>query len=764
MQLPGVGGVVLLQQRRFEARGDGGDGLWTGTADGRADSDVLLTVKNGFMAGTIRHGADVYEVRPTADGHVVERIDFNTFPACAGGQPARDLPVGGGAAATEAAAAALGRIRGVGTVVEPTATAFAAGDPVYVDVMSVYTPQARAAAGGTAQIETVIQAAVDASNEAFANSNIVVRYRLVKTAEVTYNDTGDIAADLEWVNTNPDVAALRNQYGADLVSLMVNDGGRYCGVGYVMRTVSPAFAGAAFQVTVRACAVTNLSFAHEHGHNLGLEHDPANSVAPNEASYPWSFGYFVDSAFRTVMSYATVCSSGCRRIPYYSNPDVSYLGYPTGVANAFDNARTADLTASLVANFRTAPVAMTPAIPTGLNAAAPSAGQVNLTWGDASGNETGFKIERSTAGGAYTQIAALGANFVSFADLSVSHSTSYAYRIRAYNANGDSGYSNVATITTPLPPAPVAPNDLVASVINATQVNLAWVDNSGNETGFEVERSANGAGFVEVVSLPAGTTSFPDSSASPSTNYQYRVRAVNAGGNSSYSNTASATTPAASGNAPSAPSGLAATAASSMHVGLVWGDTSSNETGFKVERSADGGPFVQIGLAAANVSTYLDVPGAGASFAYRVRATNASGDSAYSNVSMVSMGGGPSAPAGLSAVAASATQVNLSWTDTSSNETGFKVERSADGGGFAQIATVSANVSTYADTSASGGVAYAYRVRASNASGDSGYSNIANVTTAVALPSAPAGLSAVAASATQVNLSWTDTSSNETGF
>jgi C1A family cysteine protease/predicted secreted protein len=128
----------------------------------------------------------------------------------------------------------------------------------------------------------------------------------------------------------------------------------------------------------------------------------------------------------------------------------------------------------------------------------------------------------------------------------------------------------------------------------------------------------------------------------------------------------------------------------------------------------------------------------------------------------------PAAPTNLAATAVSYSQINLSWTDNASNETGFKIE-SCDGldcSDFAQIATVGANVTSYANTGLTASTSYSYRVRAYNTAGDSDYSNTATAVTqaAPALPAAPSGLTATAISRSQINLTWIDNATNETGF
>lgn len=97
-----------------------------------------------------------------------------------------------------------------------------------------------------------------------------------------------------------------------------------------------------------------------------------------------------------------------------------------------------------------------PAAPTLLSAAAtlaPSA-RVGLAWQDNSGNETSFRIERSTtgAGGTFSEVASTAAGVTSWTDTSVSSGSSYSYRMRAFNGATPSAYSNTLSVTVPVPP------------------------------------------------------------------------------------------------------------------------------------------------------------------------------------------------------------------------------------------------------------------------------------------------------------------------
>ncbi|MCI0585128.1 MAG: FG-GAP-like repeat-containing protein, partial [Chloroflexi bacterium] len=90
----------------------------------------------------------------------------------------------------------------------------------------------------------------------------------------------------------------------------------------------------------------------------------------------------------------------------------------------------------------------------------------------------------------------------------------------------------------------------------------------------------------------------------------------------------------------------------------------------------------------------------------------------------------PASPGGLAATAVSSSQINLSWTDNASNETGFQLERATSSSGpWTQIATPGANATSATDSGLAASTTYFYRVRAANGSGSSAYSNVANATT-----------------------------------
>ncbi|MBM4129348.1 MAG: hypothetical protein FJ243_04415, partial [Nitrospira sp.] len=173
---------------------------------------------------------------------------------------------------------------------------------------------------------------------------------------------------------------------------------------------------------------------------------------------------------------------------------------------------------------------------------AQSSSQIALIWIDNATGEDGYKIERKTGSGSFTQITTVSANTTSYTNSSLTDGTTYSYRVRAFNNIGDSFYSNEASATTPIPINP--PTGLTATALSGSQVSLAWTENSQSEEGFKIERKVVPGDFAQIAVVGPNTTTYSDSSGlSPSTTYYYRVRSFNAAsGNSPYSNEASVTT------------------------------------------------------------------------------------------------------------------------------------------------------------------------------------------------------------------------------
>jgi gliding motility-associated-like protein len=183
---------------------------------------------------------------------------------------------------------------------------------------------------------------------------------------------------------------------------------------------------------------------------------------------------------------------------------------------------------------------------------------------------------------------------------------------------------------------------------------------------------------------------------------------------------------------PSKPVNLAAVSLSVKSIGLTWGDNSTNETGFEIERSTDGINFTLVTTVAANSTSYTDINlTQSTQYYYRVRAAGSAGKSAYTNIANATTGVImiPIVPSNLLAKATAPTSVALTWADNAINETGFEIERSEDGTNFTSITTVAANITTYADNAVKANTTYYYRIRATGTDGNSAYSNIAVVAT-----------------------------------
>ncbi|MCG3128110.1 MAG: hypothetical protein CHACPFDD_02985 [Phycisphaerae bacterium] len=334
------GRPVTARARKVERHPDRSYSVF-GTLDGLAQSSFILVVVEDAVAADILcpMQKEHYRFKYAGNGvHLVCEMNDEAYAPCGGsvpppaGMPVEDFfpeadenddPPGEGPTA----------------VCSDVETVF--------DAMVVYSDVARAAAGGTNAIHAEIQLAVDRTNESYANSPIFARYRLLWREEVAYDEVGSYGDHLSRLTSGgsapwTDVRALRDAINADFCTLWVDDG-EFCGLAHCTASNSSAYS-----VVTWSCAAGNLSHPHEVGHNQGCDHDPDNGGGCGAFSYSFGHRFFGNDSneYRTVMAYAPGS-----RIPYFSNPNATFLGTPTGTASR-DNTRTINERRSTCAAFQ----------------------------------------------------------------------------------------------------------------------------------------------------------------------------------------------------------------------------------------------------------------------------------------------------------------------------------------------------------------------------------------------------------------------------
>src|SRR2546425_162542 len=311
-------------------------------------------------------------------------------------------------------------------------------------------------------------------------------------------------------------------------------------------------------------------------------------------------------------------------------------------------------------------------------------------------------------------------------------------------------------------------------------MKMAGAGESGDVggTGYRLERctGAECSTFTLVATPPA--TSYTDTALAPSTSYSYRVKAVDAAGNVGAASPVASATTSADTTPPTAPASLTATASTSAYsISLSWAAATDDVgvTGYRLERCTGAECSTFTLVATPTATSYTDTALApSTSYSYRVKAVDAAstvggGGVAAGNserpappaatASTSADTTPPSAPTGLTAAAASATQISLTWAASTDDVgvTGYRVERcqGAECTTFTPVATPPGTSDS--DTGLSPITSYSYRVKALDAAGN--VSTASAPATASTLadttpPSAPATLTVTAASATQISLTW----------
>jgi hypothetical protein len=387
-----------------------------------------------------------------------------------------------------------------------------------------------------------------------------------------------------------------------------------------------------------------------------------------------------------------------------------------------------------------------PAAPSGLTATTPLSSDVALSWTDNSSNESGFSIERSTDGGStFTQIGTVGPNDAAYADTAVLPSTPYQYRVRAYNAAGVSAYSNSLSVITPAARYNFEDGTLQgwwsggSSASNPSNSQAAAYDgtHSFSLTLSATTQSNWGSGYIPAPnSMGPGTAAaawvFVPPTGAPGLNAQLYLQDAK----STWFNA-----PTLSHLNPGVWTRLSWTLPTGVvtpvrwfgvwfgTAGTAWSgtvyidsvDLTTSSTSATATPTPTATPLRPTATPTASATPSATVtPTASATPTATVTPTASVTPTPTATPTVNPL---PAAPGGVTAKAASGSEIDLMWTETSSNVSSFLVERSADGATFVQIATVAANLHAYADPGLTSATTYWYRMRATNTFGISPYSS-----------------------------------------
>lgn len=283
------------------------------------------------------------------------------------------------------------------------------------------------------------------------------------------------------------------------------------------------------------------------------------------------------------------------------------------------------------------------------------------------------------------------------------------------------------------PVKPATPGSLLVTARDENSVNLQWQDVSDNEDGFRIDYRVGNASWVLGAAYTKASFATVDKLDS-NTVYEFRIVAFSGTLASEPSTTVSARTTSGPDEPVGEPYQLTITRIFNNRITLEWQDNATNETGFRILRSTTAGGSTVALNAPANARSFTDTNLAtNTTYFYRIQVVNGAiaGDlSAQVNARTLSSASAPSSPYSLKATASSPTAVALSWTDNSTNEDGFIIERSENPATtWTEVTRVGYNVLNHTDSTVQPATSYSYRVKAWNAAGAS-----SNSTTTVTTP------------------------------
>lgn len=401
--------------------------------------------------------------------------------------------------------------------------------------------------------------------------------------------------------------------------------------------------------------------------------------------------------------------------------------------------------------------------PTNLVVTAVSSSRIDLSWSYSGTKSYNTIIERKTGtDGVWTQIYTTAMGTVKYSDTGLTPNTRYFYRVKKSLGTGSAGipfpsnnigYDAYTYLDTPL---------LFGSADTSNRILLSW---SGNTSGADIviERKKSDGSFSPITTVGPSTSSWYDNTGLiPGASYTYRIKAKTALNQSLYSSELTVKNIYLE-----PPLGLTASVTTGNAITLNWIDNSTDENGFEIWRYVENvSAYTLYATVGKNATTFTDSQvHTGVRYTYQVRAYVAAGSlySPFSNTASVGIGM-INPPTNLTYEYVSSTEVMLRWTDTSDNESGFKVEwkKEADGE-WSVYSWMSTNAQACQVTGLNQYIRYYFRVRAYSYT-TSADSVSDEILVSTALPAAPSDVKAVSLTASQARITWKDNSDSEQGF
>jgi hypothetical protein len=347
IKLPFRQGKHVTLVRKASIRHKDGSVSWRGEVAETGEPAVLMLWNNSLLTGYFAYNGTIFTVENLGGGiNAFAEMDRNKVPA---DHPSSDAPRDSTPVAQPSGPATPSP-----APTEPTVAAFSEAErkaleakSITIDIMLLYT--GNVTKRYVRDPEDLLALAIEETNEAFRNSglgNIILR--LVHSQLIDYDASVEdqfthLYTMVDGLGPFKDVKKLRNEKRADIVGLII-DNPNGCGLATRIGPESDE----AYFVAHHACATITLSIAHEIGHILGVRHD--SFVDQGSTPFVYGHGYVNGTKWRDLMSYKEGCG-GCPRIPFLSNPRVTYKGEPTGTMAA-DSARVILESAERVSKFR----------------------------------------------------------------------------------------------------------------------------------------------------------------------------------------------------------------------------------------------------------------------------------------------------------------------------------------------------------------------------------------------------------------------------